>query len=232
MRSCVTVTAPESHVIFLSFLSMAIFVPKCDSPSPHDDSDYLTLYSGPCSHSSVRVWTHCTTHRPAPYLHPKPSGSLSLHFVSSGGHEQSTGFRAQFSFHNLTARPERLPDGTWNCSVKHWRDFQQHFPCDLVPQCAGGEDEARCSYTTERCGPGKIDVGGRCYIYVTPRGNVTWNAAYDGCSSRGAFLASLETSQEWNDVIGLLRHSDFNLINLGLTTAELSLPLMWVPHFV
>ena len=237
MRSCVTLTAAEGHVIFLSFVSMAVKGRECDSdPSTRYDSEYLALYSGPCWRSSDLVWKHCTMQRPAPYLHPYPSGSISLYFVSSRTssssssssrrQEQPSGFRAQFSFHNLTAPPEQLPDGTWNCSVKHWLDFQQHFPCDLVPQCAGGEDEARCPYTSDRCGPGNIDVGGRCYNYVMPRVAITWNDASYACSSSGTILASLESPQEWDDVIGLLRQSDFNLIYVGLKTTASSLPVM------
>ena len=234
-------TAPEKHVVFLSFLSVAILgeEEECDGDGGGDeeeDGDYLVLLSGPCgSRGSRRVWTHCTMHRPQPYLlrpdpDPRTPPSLSLYFVSNG-REQSTGFRAQFSFHNLTARPERLPGGSWNCSVRHWPDFRHHFPCDLVPQCAGGEDEARCPYTTRRCGEGRLQAGGRCYAFVTlrqqRRRKIAWTAANARCQRLGgARLASLETPQERSDVLRVLRLADFNLLHLGLKTAETSLPLM------
>ncbi|PVD34066.1 hypothetical protein C0Q70_05328 [Pomacea canaliculata] len=42
-----------------------------------------------------------------------------------------------------------MPDGRWNCSVQHWSDYRQHFPCNLVTECVGGEDEAECPYTSD-----------------------------------------------------------------------------------
>nr|KAG5690335.1 hypothetical protein BaRGS_027632 [Batillaria attramentaria] len=40
----------------------------------------------------------------------------------------------------------QLPGGMWNCSVPYWADFQQHFLCTLVPECAGGEDKIICPW--------------------------------------------------------------------------------------
>ena len=47
----------------------------------------------------------------------------------------------------LSEQPRRLPDGSWNCSVYYWRKFQQHFLCNLLPECHNGEDEKDCVFT-------------------------------------------------------------------------------------
>nr|KAG5690330.1 hypothetical protein BaRGS_027627 [Batillaria attramentaria] len=61
-------------------------------------------------------------------------------------HDRSWGFRVFFSFHNMSALPQQLPGGMWNCSVPHWADFQQHFLCTLEPECIGGEDKLICPW--------------------------------------------------------------------------------------
>ena len=87
---------------------------------------------------------------------------LSLRFTNADEFKyEGTGFKMLFSFHDAGSRPQRLGDGTWNCSVSHWSQFRQHLPCDLEPQCHSGEDEAECPYTTQRCGPGRIQVSGQ-----------------------------------------------------------------------
>ncbi|PVD35477.1 hypothetical protein C0Q70_02440 [Pomacea canaliculata] len=80
---------------------------------------------------------------------------ISLYNVSklyiqfkSGTLYPETGFRLYFSFHALSALPQQLMDGRWNCSVPHWPDFRLHFPCNLVSDCVGGEDEVDCPYTS------------------------------------------------------------------------------------
>ena len=52
--------------------------------------------------------------------------------------------------------------------MPHWADFQQHLQCNLRVECASGEDEAQCPYTTDDCGPGRISIDGVCYVYVVP----------------------------------------------------------------
>ncbi|PVD35471.1 hypothetical protein C0Q70_02434 [Pomacea canaliculata] len=70
-----------------------------------------------------------------------------------------TGFRLSFSFHALSALPQQLRDGRWNCSVPHWPDFRLHFPCNLVSDCVGGEDEVDCPYTSH-CIPDQFRCDG------------------------------------------------------------------------
>ena len=61
----------------------------------------------------------------------------------------------------VTAPPQQLPSGQWNCSVPEWPQFQPHFACDLMPECVGGEDEVDCPYTGH-CGQGQLSAAGRC----------------------------------------------------------------------
>nr|KAG5697422.1 hypothetical protein BaRGS_008848 [Batillaria attramentaria] len=72
---------------------------------------------------------------------------FSVHFTSDET-ESFSGFKLLFSFHNHTAVPQRLSEGTWNCSVPYFSNFQQHFRCDLDQDCAGAEDETDCPYTS------------------------------------------------------------------------------------
>ena len=151
--------------------------------------------------------------------------AVSLHFFSDHARGDS-GFRFVFSFHNRSAKPDRLSDGTWNCSVAHWPDFRLHFPCDLQAECDGGEDEAGCAYTTPTCGPGRIGLNGSCYVYVTPSRDVSWNEAATICKSEGARLASLNSPEEWIAVRELLRLSNFDYVFTGLRAKRGNLPAM------
>nr|KAG5697923.1 hypothetical protein BaRGS_026861 [Batillaria attramentaria] len=114
--------------------------------------DRLLLYEGGNSHRNV-IKTICEKRSLAPEV--LNTTVLYVRFVSFiWSFNSGTGFRLLFSFHDRQSQPEKLPGGTWNCSVPYWDDFKQHFPCDLQPQCANGEDELDCSYTTDTCGPG------------------------------------------------------------------------------
>ena len=66
-----------------------------------------------------------------------------------------------------SAVPSRLPDGLWNCSEASWPDFQQHLTCNLITECAGGEDEQNCPYTGP-CGQGRLTWQHHCYDYIVP----------------------------------------------------------------
>ena len=124
----------------------------------------------------------------------------------------------------------------------YWPKFQQHFLCNLLPECHNGEDEKDCVFTgcDEDTGhtPGEdrlvVDEGqrftasGNCYIYVRPQHNVTWNEAYTGCMMRGgARLASFNTPEEWEDVTGVLRMGKMShKVLVGMKSPALRLPQM------
>ena len=134
------------------------------------------------------------------------------------------GFRFLFSFHNRSALLSRMSDGRWNCSVLHWADFLEHFPCDLETDCVHGEDELGCLYTNvSRCGAGAISMGESCYFYVISENDVSWNDAMDICKKNDAQLASLNRPREWHDVMVVLGFRAA-AVYLGLRSASLSLP--------
>ena len=138
--------------------------------------------------------------------------------------EGRKGFRLLFSFHNQSVLPSRLRDGLWNCSVPHWSDFQPHFPCNLQADCLHGEDELVCPYTdVSRCGAGAISLGESCYFYVISKARMTWNDANSMCASNDAYLASLNTPREWDDVMNVLSVREAS-IYLGLRSAGFHLP--------
>ena len=148
----------------------------------------------------------------------------------------------------LSEQPQRLPDGSWNCSVHYWPKFQQHFLCNLLPECHNGEDEEDCVFTgcDEDTGhttagvqePGKdrqvvdkeqrFTASGNCYIYVRPQHKVTWIEAYTGCVMRGGtHLASFNTPEEWDDVTSVLRMGKMShKLIVGMKSTASRLPRM------
>ncbi|PVD35472.1 hypothetical protein C0Q70_02435 [Pomacea canaliculata] len=100
------------------------------------------------------IYTICDSHPPVSLYNVS---KLYIHFKSLT--YPGTGFRLSFSFHALSALPQQLRDGRWNCSVPHWPDFRLHFPCNLVSDCVGGEDEVDCPYTSH-CIPDQFRCDG------------------------------------------------------------------------
>ena len=145
-----------------------------------------------------------------------------------GGWFNRRGFRLRFSFHEDATLPQRLSDGAWNCSVPHWPLFRPHVQCNLLTECAGGEDEAPCPYSSARCGPGRLSIGPSCYIYVAPAGPTSWQQASENCRSRGATLAVLKTLEEWTSVARVLHPglSREERLLVGIQTASTRLPAM------
>ncbi|XP_025085565.1 G-protein coupled receptor GRL101-like [Pomacea canaliculata] len=108
-----------------------------------------------------------------------------------------------------------MPDGRWNCSVQHWSDYRQHFPCNLVTECVGGEDEAECPYTSDVCGQGLLWTGISCMQYISVPRSVTWVEAQNTCLSRGMLLASLNTPPEWRAFRTILNFRPNDTVYLG-----------------
>jgi hypothetical protein len=53
----------------------------------------------------------------------------------------------RYSFHEVGARPEKLPDGRFNCSGQAvYETFRQHVDCNMLEECVDGRDETDCSY--------------------------------------------------------------------------------------
>jgi hypothetical protein len=75
----------------------------------------------------------------------------------------------QFSFHSDTSFFPPESGGKWVCSdAAQYRDVHQHLGCNLRSECVGGEDESQCTYSSQRCGPGLLDIFHNdtyCYLY-------------------------------------------------------------------
>ena len=180
----------------------------------------------------------CGNTIPGPKLYE--TNLLTLFFYSWGNRSSFTGFKIQFSFYPRSARPLRLPDGTWNCPVGDWPDFRHHFPCNLHADCARGEDEEQCPYTTDLCGPGLLTIGGRCYSYtwnIMTKGYlltlryqnqpITWTAAMEDCRRNGARLVSLGSYQEMSEVRKLLYKTDTPAVFIGMIPVDAAAPYLW-----
>ena len=163
--------------------------------------------------------------RPFPIIHSARALRVKLKCRTLFGLAvHKTGFRLLFSFHQESALPVLLWKWRWNCSVPHWADFQEHFPCNLEADCVHGEDEQDCPYTNvSRCGAGAISLGESCYFYVISENDVSWQDAMDACQSSNAYLANLNTPKEWDDVMQLL-FVRRGAIFLGLRSSDSYLP--------
>ena len=112
--------------------------------------------------------------------------------------------------------------------MAHWPDFRQHLLCNYKTECAGGEDEAPCPYTNDRCGQGRITIGDSCYIYGAPNHKISWLDANKSCKLKGATLASLKSAAEWSRVTSEHRsvlHAERPLF-IGLRSSSKRLPAM------
>ena len=185
-------------------------------------TDYASIMEGGNS-TGETLQCVCGRRSPKPELYFLDSVIVS--FVSNDMVE-STGFRLFFSFHSYNKLPEQMPDGTWNCSVAFWPKMQKHFPCNLVKNCAGGEDEDVCPYSNPLCSSGYFYFAGSCYLYVEVKGRITWKEASSSCKSRGAHLVSMNDEEEWRHVLSLLdRHGSTDAYT-GLQTRVAFMPQM------
>ena len=235
MNTSISLPIPVDHVIMVSVLHMDIpgrFY-RCESYA------YVSFYDGDDFSRKLRVL--CGNTIPGPEVYDLDSGVFYVRFLSLASGNAVAGFRLQFSFYPRSARPLRLPDGTWNCSVADWPDFRHHFPCNLQAECARGEDEEQCPYTSPRCGRGRLSVGGRCYYMRSlqrvekqaslsiPEGgyeSVSWKAAEERCRQEGGHLASLSSYREMADVRQLLFSSDDEPFFIGMVPVERSVPYL------
>ncbi|KAL8602002.1 hypothetical protein ACOMHN_008493 [Nucella lapillus] len=134
------------------------------------------------------------------------------------------GFHLRFTFHNASAVPQQFQNGFWNCSVDHWFEFRQHFPCNLLFDCFAGEEESDCVYTTEKCGQGYITIND---MYIKPSRDISWNEAARMCDGVGMQLACLNSALEWRNVVDMLQLHEYRLVFTGLKSSKLSLASMY-----
>ena len=135
MNSRVVVHVPPHHNVMLSFPSFSM------GTAQECQEDFLNLYIERARGTAVRLERTLMCGGSA-FTLPEVYSCTGLHFLFvSNAVLQHEGFRAIFSFHNLSASPEKTEEGLWNCSVPYWPDFRHHFPCNLESDCSDSEDE-------------------------------------------------------------------------------------------
>ena len=203
-----TVKAPPQHLFMLSYEQME--VSKCLTISINKGIDQILTVMRSRGFDSTDLATKiCNTDVPLAHL-IKDMELVVSHSTEQGSrlgiNIYDVGFRLFFSILPRRMAPKRLADRTWNCSVPHWPQFRSHLQCNLCTECHGAEDEANCSHTTDRCGPGFLELGGACFFYRRrPRKKLTWMAASDVCTRWGGKLASLNTQRKWQDALRILK---------------------------
>ena len=75
--------------------------------------------------------------------------------------------------------PER-PSGQWNCSLPGWSVWSQQLRCNMITECAGGEDEQDCPYNGH-CGDGRLTINNTCYLYIYTLKRISWYNASAQC---------------------------------------------------
>lgn len=190
-----------------------------EGDQPACNYDIAWLYKGGYQKSNL-VWKTCGLYPMSAAVHL--TDVLYLHFVCDK--EQCATFRLLFSFHDVSALPQRVDDNLWNCSVPWWHDFQEHLLCNWRPECFDGKDELACSYEApvSTCSSEGFAQMGRdgCFALLTPKQPISWNDASTLCLLRGARLASLSTLKKWNDVTRfLVTYGVDTRIYIGLKTA-------------
>ena len=153
-NSSVRVDVPESHQVLLSLQNADI--------APYDS---LSIYID----QQLHVRDEYGDFKPRLFQADEIDVRFASHWdeFTSVGLFRGSGFvaarfRVYFSFHEDSRLPEQLANGTWNCSVSHWPDFRLHFACNLLWDCAAGEDELGCPYTSHECGS-LVTAGGSCF---------------------------------------------------------------------
>ena len=157
MDSWLEIDVPMDHIVMISFVHI-------DLPPVSVESNLgaIGVYTGSLSECDRQQYID-TKFRPDPEVYD--TRALFVHFYTNQIPYDTRGFQMLFSIHNSSARPEKLSEGKWNCSVSFWSDFRQHFPCNLHGDCADGRDEEDCPYTSTSCGPERLSIGSRCCFY-------------------------------------------------------------------
>lgn len=207
MSDWVKIRVPQQHKVMLSFshLDLAGSIYNCHR-------DVVQVYKETLS-PSHRLLEVCSNYTIPPRI---IEATMLYVYLDSWDPDAHSGFKLLFSFHNVSALPERLADNRWNCSVPHWSDFRQHFPCNLESDCVGGEDEADCPYTSDVCGQGFARMGQGCVLFVRTPTPVPWPEADMMCESRDMALISASTPEKWDALYNLLAYRPNENVLVGL----------------
>ena len=215
-------TVPPQHATMLTFLALHLARVKSSPLNCFLQFDRVFITTRGPSSGNLTL-TICGSDPPKEKLYP--ADVISVRFVTKWSDMRATGFRLLYSFHSRGETPEQFANGTWNCSVGFWASFQDHFPCDLAMECARGEDEADCPYSSPLCVQGEFFLGHSCYTYGRA-GEISWKVASAQCQMKGSQLVSLNDLSEWRDVVQILRQFDVKQAYTGLRSPLPALPLM------
>ena len=222
VNSVIRLTVSAQHVAMFTFLALDIHnMVAAIRSCPHYKDHLLISTRGPSSSNLNLVI--CGNDPPKRKVYP--ADVISITFFTDWDKWRGIGFRLLYSFHRQGQTPEQFPDGTWNCSVASWASVQGHFPCNLVTECVGGEDEKDCPYSSPLCVQGEFFLGHSCYTYVRA-GAMTWTSASAQCQMSGRHLVSLNDVNEWRRVTQTLRRYGVAQVYTGLRSAPPVLPLM------
>ncbi|KAK7476239.1 hypothetical protein BaRGS_00032515, partial [Batillaria attramentaria] len=191
MDCWVSVVTPSNHVTMVSFVrrqTLPEVFERCLGE--------VEIYSNGTTTSHL-VWSGCYTVNNTGLPDLFDADTLHVHYVAQqpiSRYRYSLGFRLLYSFHTKTTTlPERAEDGTWNCSVPSWTDFEAHFACSQGTRCSEGNVRVTCPYSG--CEPGETGIAGRCYVIgFAPR--MTWMEALEQCAVRGMRLAVLNSRDQ------------------------------------
>ncbi|KAK7489227.1 hypothetical protein BaRGS_00019479, partial [Batillaria attramentaria] len=149
---------------------------------------------------------------------------IQLIFVTDDARTR-TGFKMLYTIHPVSEKPTEVGRGVFNCSVPHFHTFKEHLTCNVATECAGGEDETDCPYTSTECGPGYIDGISKCYKYVDVKKELSWYDAYNECKNRGMELVSPRTPAEWQNFRDILNSTAIQSYTtyIGLRTSLTSM---------
>ena len=218
----IRLTVPPQHVTMLTFLALNMSEVKSGKKACYLQFDRIFITTRGLSSGNLTLII-CGSDPPKEKLYT--ADVISVRFVTNWSDMRATGFRLLYSFHSRGETPEQLPNGTWNCSVQSWASVQDHFPCNLLTECAGGEDEADCPYSSPLCAQGEFFMGHSCYTYLRV-GEISWKVASAQCQMKGSQLVSLNDMSEWRGVIQILRQYGVLQAYTGLRSTSPALPMM------
>ena len=214
------------HVAMLTFLGLDLAVlHKREIPAGCNGGNDLVVIEMRRSLSDILSITICGNIPPERLVYQ--ADVISVRFVAYWGRCRGTGFRLLYSFHSQGQTLERFANGLWNCSVVSWSSIKDHFPCNLVKECVGGEDEEDCPYSSPLCEPGQFILGHSCYTYVKAREALSWNSASAQCQIRGGQLVSLNGVTEWRNLTNMLQQFGVARVYTGLRSASLLALPQW-----
>ena len=217
--SWVYLSSPSQHFAMLTFLALDIKRVLLERFTCSGDRVVIQVMGSSRGHWEQAICGH-TPPRQKIYH----ATSISVGFITDWNQYRRTGFRLLYSFHSRGQTLQQLVNGTWNCSVAFWTSVRDHFPCNLVGECAGLEDELDCPYSSPLCHPGEFSLGHSCYLYFGKGQEITWNNASAQCQMRNSHLVSLNDADEWKRITELLQHSGVKRVYTGLRSAVAALP--------